>query len=103
MLNLLKKAALRKKYPQYVNQLIAASTNTNSVESLKNKLLIEPLSERELEVLHHVSVGLSNQEIANQLFVSLATIKWHTNRIYGKLGVKNRSQAVAKARELEIL
>ena len=65
--------------------------------------LIEPLSERELEVLQLVAEGLSNREIAQRLFLSLPTVKWHTSNIYGKLGVSNRTQAVAKARTLGIL
>jgi LuxR family maltose regulon positive regulatory protein len=65
--------------------------------------LIEPLSERELEVLQLIAEGLSNREIAQKLVLSLPTVKWHSSNIYGKLGVKNRTTAVAKARELDIL
>jgi LuxR family maltose regulon positive regulatory protein len=66
-------------------------------------LLVEPLSNRELEVLHLIAAGLTNQEIANQLVIALSTAKRHTINIYGKLGVSNRTQAVAKARELNLL
>lgn len=65
--------------------------------------IIEPLSERELEVLTLIANGLSNREIAQELVLSLPTIKWHTSNIYGKLGVGNRTTAVARARELNIL
>jgi LuxR family maltose regulon positive regulatory protein len=65
--------------------------------------LIEPLSERELEVLQLVAEGLSNQEISSRLYLSLNTIKTHTRNIYGKLGVNNRTQASARARALGIL
>ena len=65
--------------------------------------LIEPLSQREIELLRLIAEGLSNQEIARRLFISLPTVKWHTSNIYGKLGVKNRTQAVAEARALGIL
>ncbi len=65
--------------------------------------MIEPLSERELDVLRLIAEGLSNQEIAKKLYVSLRTIKWHAGNIYGKLGVKNRTQAVVKARSLGVL
>ncbi|KAM3114681.1 LuxR C-terminal-related transcriptional regulator [Phormidesmis sp. 146-33] len=64
---------------------------------------IEPLSARELEVLHHLATGTSNQAIADQLFVSLAAVKWHARNIYGKLEVNNRTQAVARARDLGLL
>jgi ATP/maltotriose-dependent transcriptional regulator MalT len=65
--------------------------------------LIEPLTDRELEVLHLIVQGLSNPTIAEQLFISVGTVKAHTNRIYGKLGVTNRVEAVIKAQELSLL
>jgi LuxR family maltose regulon positive regulatory protein len=65
--------------------------------------LVEPLSERELEVLQLVADGLTNQEIASRLFVSLNTVKAHTRNIYGKLGVHSRTQAAATAREIGLL
>jgi LuxR family maltose regulon positive regulatory protein len=64
---------------------------------------IEPLSEREIEVLQLVAEGFTNREVAQQLALSLPTIKWHTSNIYGKLAVKNRTEAVARARALGIL
>jgi len=60
--------------------------------------LIEPLSNRELEVLYLIAEGCSNKEIAQQLIVSLYTVKSHARNIFSKLGVKNRTEAVAKAR-----
>jgi predicted ATPase/DNA-binding CsgD family transcriptional regulator len=65
--------------------------------------LIEPLTERELEVLHLIGQGLSNPAIAEQLVISIGTVKAHTNRIYGKLGVTNRVEAVTKAQALSLL
>jgi LuxR family maltose regulon positive regulatory protein len=65
--------------------------------------LVESLSERELEVLRLVAAGASNQEIARDLIIALSTVKSHLNHIYGKLGVKNRTQAVAQARKLNLL
>jgi LuxR family maltose regulon positive regulatory protein len=64
--------------------------------------LVEPLSEREL-VLRLVADGLSNREIAQKLFIAVSTVKSHTNHIYGKLGVKNRTQAAARAKALGLL
>lgn len=66
----------------------------------KDNLVVETLSERELEVLALISEGNSNQEIANELHLSLFTVKSHARNIYGKLGVKNRVEAVARARLL---
>lgn len=65
--------------------------------------LIDPLTEREQEVLYHISLDYSNKDIANKLFVSLDTIKTHLKHIYGKLDVNNRKEAVNKARELGLL
>ncbi|RPJ32176.1 MAG: hypothetical protein EHM35_11735 [Planctomycetaceae bacterium] len=65
--------------------------------------LIEPLSRRELEVLHLIALGRTNQEIARQLIVAAGTVKAHTASIYRKLDVTNRTEAVAHARQLGIL
>jgi ATP/maltotriose-dependent transcriptional regulator MalT len=63
----------------------------------------EPLSERELEVLTLLASGRSNREIARDLFVAVGTVKTHTNNIYRKLGARNRAEALAKARNLELI
>lgn len=65
--------------------------------------LVEPLSERELEVLNLLSTGRTNSEVAGELFVSVGTIKSHTGNIYRKLGARNRAEAVARAREHNLL
>ncbi|MCB9641419.1 MAG: hypothetical protein H6728_01940 [Myxococcales bacterium] len=64
---------------------------------------LDPLSERELEVLASLAQGGSNKEIAQVLHISLSTAKTHIRRIYSKLGVKNRTQAIQQARQLQIL
>lgn len=61
------------------------------------------LSSREREVLANIAQGYSNQEIADRLFVSLNTVKSHTNNIYSKLNVKRRTQAIETARKLKII
>jgi LuxR family maltose regulon positive regulatory protein len=65
--------------------------------------LVEPLSERELEILRLIAAGLANQKIAEKLFVAPSTIKWHVGNIYGKLNVRSRTQAIARARQLKLL
>ena len=65
--------------------------------------LVEPISPRELEVLQLMAKGLSNAEIARRLFLTVNTLKAHTNSIYGKLDVHSRMQAVIRARELGLL
>ena len=61
------------------------------------------LNEREQEILQRLSTGLSDQQIADELFLSLHTVKWYNRQIYSKLGVKSRTQAVAYAKELGLL
>jgi predicted ATPase/DNA-binding CsgD family transcriptional regulator len=68
-----------------------------------NHSLVEPLSERELEVLALIAQGLSNREIAQHLFLSTGTVKVHTRNIYGKLGVGSRTQALAQANRFKLL
>lgn len=76
---------------------------TPSVLQVDQTQLIEPLSKRELEVLHLIAEGLTNPEIASKLYLSLNTVKVHTRNIYSKLGVNNRTKAVTKGRTLRIL
>ncbi|MFP4303074.1 MAG: LuxR C-terminal-related transcriptional regulator [Spirochaetaceae bacterium] len=65
--------------------------------------LLEPLSEREREVLRELARGLSNAEIAERLYISTGTVKWHINRILAKLDAQSRTQAAARARELGLV
>jgi LuxR family maltose regulon positive regulatory protein len=65
--------------------------------------LIEPLSERELDVLRLLGTDLDGPEIARELIVSLNTVRTHTKNIYAKLGVNNRRAAVRRAKELDLL
>jgi LuxR family maltose regulon positive regulatory protein len=109
MAHLLYEALSRDIFPDYVRRLLAAFPNVEleQPESTKPQVseaeLIEPLSERELEVLQLIAEGLTNREIASRLFLSLNTVKAHTRNIYGKLGVHNRTQSVAKAKALGVL
>jgi LuxR family maltose regulon positive regulatory protein len=91
----------------YVDKLLAAFTQPAATP--KSAIIhqksdtIEPLSERELEVLKLLRSELSGPEIAQQLIVSLHTLRTHTNNIYNKLGVNNRRAAVRRAEELDLL
>jgi ATP/maltotriose-dependent transcriptional regulator MalT len=73
------------------------------IHTKENEVLIEKLSSRELEVLHLVSSGKTNQQIADALSVAPSTVKSHINNIYSKLEVQTRVQALNRARELGIL
>jgi LuxR family maltose regulon positive regulatory protein len=89
---------------EYIRKLLSAF-ETQSVAHLPppSQALIDPLSERELEVLNLVAQGLSNDQISKRLFLSVSTVKGHNLRIFGKLQAKSRTEAVARARELGLL
>jgi len=109
MARLLYEALARGTRPDYVRRLLAAfpvtaaEPPTSSVADHPSSTLIEPLSERELEVLELIAQGLTNPEIASRLYLALNTVKAHTSNIYGKLGVHNRTEAAARARALGLL
>lgn len=105
MAQLLYQAAEGDIFPEYAGRLLAAfpELTPSPVAQQQSQRLIEPLSERELEVLAAVAEGLSNHETAERLYISERTVKWHASNIYGKLQVSNRTEAVAKARSLGIL
>ena len=101
----------------YINSIITSSgLEIGSRDALRDKTILEPkpeekfsseliedLTSRELEVLGLIKEGLSNEAIAKQLFLSLGTVKWHTTNIYGKLGVRRRTEAVAQASKLKLI
>ncbi len=76
----------------------AATTTTSSTQALP-----DPLTDRELEILDLVARGYPNKQIADELFITLGTVKWYNNQIYTKLGVHNRTGAVSRARQLELI
>jgi LuxR family maltose regulon positive regulatory protein len=96
-------------HPEYIRRLLAAydhnSTRSPSQEAGQTHPpdLIEPLSGRELEVLRLIAAGLTNKEIAQRLYISLRTVKYHTTSILNKLNVNNRAHAAVRARELGLL
>lgn len=103
---LLYQAIERDLSPGYASRLLDTIIIAPSSAVLRGKNetgMIEALSDRELEVLGLIAQGLSNAEIARRLFISLSTVKGHTTNIFGKLSVRNRTQAVALARSMGLL
>jgi LuxR family maltose regulon positive regulatory protein len=109
MAALLREAASQGIAPDYVAKLLAAFEAAPRERRRPEpppplaQPLIEPLSERELEVLRLVAAGLSNREIAEALYISVNTAKTHLQRIYAKLVVSSRTAAATKAQELNLL
>ncbi len=109
MAHLLSQAAARGMMPDSIGKLLAVfeaeaqkRENTSSLPPPAQPL-IEPLSPRELEILHLMAAGLSNQQMCERLFLALSTVKGHNRNIFGKLQVQRRTEAVARARELGLL
>jgi LuxR family maltose regulon positive regulatory protein len=111
MAQLLSEAAARGMMPDYTSKLLAAFEAEQPSQAGKaphraaraSQFLIEPLSEREMEVLHLIAEGLSNREISERLFLALSTIKGHNRLIFDKLHVRSRTEAIARARALNLL
>jgi LuxR family maltose regulon positive regulatory protein len=101
MAELLQRAGTQGIQCSYVSQLLSAYGDYHELRQAT--LLVDPLSERELEVLRMIAVGMTNLEIAERLILSIGTVKSHTGNIYSKLSVHNRTEAVARATELNLL
>jgi LuxR family maltose regulon positive regulatory protein len=99
---LLREAAKHGTVSNYVHQLLAAFGEAEGRTPV-TQLLIEPLSEREIEVLRLLGTDLNGPEIARELMVSLHTMRTHTKSVYNKLGVNNRRMAIRRAEELGLL
>jgi LuxR family maltose regulon positive regulatory protein len=108
MMQLLSEASAREIMPDYTDKLLAAFEAEKRKSEDKPDLppaqpLIDPLSLRELEVLQLLAKGLSNREIGERLFLALDTVKGHNRKIFEKLQVQRRTEAVARAHELGLL
>lgn len=87
----------------YTEKLLAAFSQPTPMPAQEPGNGIESLSEREVEILRLISMGLTNQEIASTLVIAVSTVKSHINSLYGKLGANRRTQAIAMARDLGLL
>jgi len=112
MARLLYLATTQEIVPDFAHTLLEVFTETTEMRNVGARKreraaipsdLIEPLTDRELEVLALIAEELSNQEISDRLFISINTVKTHVRNVYGKLGASRRSQAVGQAQALGIL
>jgi ATP/maltotriose-dependent transcriptional regulator MalT len=103
LVSLLRQVAPRSKASEYARQLLSYLENKKPMPVIEKSALVEPLSARELEVLKLVTAGLSNREIGRKLFISPGTAKTHIHNLCGKLGVRNRTEAAIRAKELDLV
>jgi LuxR family maltose regulon positive regulatory protein len=109
MARLLRRTVTNGATREYVQRLLAAFPAPEAAALSKGKTskvqgaLVEPLSDRELEVLRLVAAGRSNRDIAEELCLAIGTVKKHIYNIYGKLDAKRRTEAVTRARELGLI
>jgi len=103
MARLLQEARARHVQPDYVETLLEAFRVTPPPAHATRQLLPEPLSHREREVVRLIAAGLTNNGIADSLYISPETVKKHVGNVFGKLGVSNRTSAAARARDLGLL
>jgi LuxR family maltose regulon positive regulatory protein len=108
MRGLLREVSAHEIMPNYTDKLLAAFEAEQRKSEDKPDLspaqpLIEPLSQREIKILQLIAQGLSNREIGERLFLALDTIKGHNRKIFDKLQVQSRTEAIARARELGLL
>jgi LuxR family maltose regulon positive regulatory protein len=102
MMKLLYQAKVHQVGGGYLSKLLFDLGTVSSLAKPKTQLLIEPLTQRELELLKLIEEGCTNQDIADRLVISIPTVKRHISNIYSKLGAKNRTQAVSLGKELKL-
>jgi LuxR family maltose regulon positive regulatory protein len=103
MARLLRRTLTRSPASNYIRRLLDALGESVKIEPPIASPLTEPLSQRELEVLRLIADGAPNKEIADELVLTVNTVKRHISNIFGKLEVSNRAQAIARARQLDLL
>jgi LuxR family maltose regulon positive regulatory protein len=88
---------------EYLNQLLTALTTDSVARKIAGQGEMEPFSDRELEVLRYLTTSLTSTEIAQELYISPNTVRFHIKNIYSKLGVNQRAAAVERARDLGLV
>jgi LuxR family maltose regulon positive regulatory protein len=96
--------------PAFVADLLSRTRGTVPPQNRSGELrtvegvgVVEPLTETQRRILGLISTGMSNQQVADKLFITVGTTKWHLNQIFGRLQARNRTEAVARARQLALL
>ncbi|MGW4523956.1 LuxR C-terminal-related transcriptional regulator [Amycolatopsis sp. NPDC004378] len=96
--------------PEFVSDLLSRFRGTPAVAARGSELrtvegvgVVETLTETQRRILGLIATGMSNQQVADKLFITVGTTKWHLNQIFGRLQARNRTEAVARARELNLL
>lgn len=92
---------IQRKQTTIVKEVVVPNAGTFTLNEAELEQL--NISPREYEVLEHMAKGLSNQEIADELYISLSTVKTHAANVYAKLDVKRRTQAIQRAKELQLI
>ena len=100
MADILRETKARKALSDHSSQILSACGGGSAHD--RPAVLVDPLSVREQQVLDLLAAGLTNAEIATKLYISPETVKKHTSSIYAKLAVRGRTEAVIRARELEL-
>ena len=90
---------LRPRFPHFIHAISVSAESPRRTDNI----LIDPPTARELEILRLVAAGLSNADIAERLYITVGTTKWHMHHVFAKLGVSRRTEAIAKARELGLI
>ena len=91
------------RYPDVLSMALEFRAAVGRESFLKEENIVEQLTMREQEILAMIAAGLSNREIADELVVTVGTVKWHITQLYKKLGVRSRVQAIVRARELNLI
>ena len=96
--------------PEFVADLLSRSRGApahagrgSELRTVEGVGVVETLTETQRRILGLIATGMSNQQVADKLFITVGTTKWHLNQIFGRLQARNRTEAVARARELNLL
>jgi WD40 repeat protein/serine/threonine protein kinase len=99
----IQKATAKNPSHRYPDAMAMAAAFRDAIKLRQPESLVESLTQREQEILSRIIAGMSNQQIASELVITLGTVKWYVNQIFRKLNVRSRVQAIVRARELNLI